>query len=594
MASSQDGKCIFIAFGDCIKVYLVLGFDSKTPPDPQSIFPSSPHQTLRPTPEQTRQLLIRANSLQTPNTLSRPLFTINHIRVGWIGNQESLVAVGEFGAVLIWDLKNISRENDPIDPVLLDTSDFSSTWGIATCPNNFLVATSSNSHSITLFHYPSRKIIFSLEDTDILIQDSQIHLHTHNIPSLDFSPCGRWLISCSIDGSVALWSLAEEKVFLRNFHLNEWGWLVRFIPPFTYNLDSSSKDPVSEAKTVKTFYHSMIPSESSNEDDDDLLPDATDFNPYTDNDIDLDLDDESIPSDNEDMEIYHYEEDNDIDVENEGNLDNYFPFDGELIDGEFVDGQLIRGNFHLSEGAGDTWHLSDDNEYDYANEYGDEDDMFDYDDDDYEFDEDNCSFDFSFDSDSDDYNDNAESENSFEPKNYVTSVQIKFRKVLDDPNGLFVDSSISGGNFPNQFNFDFCYCTSRSLLIGNVSEAAEKMRIRWLKDRSLKAQGFANVSFGEGGGAEFLQNRLAMGEWIWELQVFLVIDCRSHFTLVNRNGLGRMNLLTIPDDFSSYANGNIVGYALIRCKDAEYGPKMHLYLMYEDATFKLYEIARKN
>ena len=86
-----------------------------------------------------------------------------------------------------------------------------STWGLAIHPDKKLIAVSSNSHCITVFRLG-----------DDLTPDEQpfqtLKGHGHNIPSIDFSPCGDYVASASIDGTCRIWNVnTAETVALHAF-----------------------------------------------------------------------------------------------------------------------------------------------------------------------------------------------------------------------------------------------------------------------------------------------------------------------------------------------------------------------------------------
>lgn len=56
------------------------------------------------------------------------------------------------------------------------------------------VAVGSNAHKVTVFDLQTG-------------QKSSIDAHGHNVPSVSFSPCGKFIASTSIDKSVKVWEL---------------------------------------------------------------------------------------------------------------------------------------------------------------------------------------------------------------------------------------------------------------------------------------------------------------------------------------------------------------------------------------------------
>lgn len=530
MASS--GRLIFLAIFDCINVYEAADFSSTNPPDPSTFFPFNPIRTLRATAQQQRKILSRSDDATTSRIV------INHIRTGFIGDQESLVAVGEFGCILVWNLRGLDGE-----PVLMESSDFASTWGIAMSPKNFLLATSSNSHAVTIFHFPSRRIIFSLEQQKGSEKESEvIQIHKHNIPSLDFSPCGKFLASCSIDGQVVLWSLASGEITRIKSSSIEWGWLVRFVPSQQYDLRTSN------GKYSKYYYNSNIEEPEIHEQPSiDYMRNRTALEEFA-NDLDM-----------EDSEDYG----NVIDADDLISYNNHFI---NLIGDR---------NVHLAEGAGDNWpsdsepeEIIDNREYSDYNET--ESDDFDYDSN-YE---------------SDDYE-------TFEgyAVNYIETIHNEFEKlkiILLNTSDLvlFKDSP--------KIPFHIYYCSSESISIFDPT-GLSKLYLPKLKNACSKRQ-TTEPSDQYLYGMRFLQNRLAMGEWIFDLGIFLVIDCSGQVFISSPKEqddkcLDLNTTIMIPESFNE--TSSIIGYTLIKRHDEEYGIKYHLYFICENGLFKLYEIVKK-
>lgn len=530
MASSRDGKFVFVAIADRVNVYEAADFSSMNPPEPSTFFPVNPLRTLQPTQQQKRLIISKITSERTNN----PRIIINHIRSGFIGDQESLVAVGEFGTILVW---NIAALDD--DPILMESSDFASTWGIAMSPKNFLLATSSNSHAVTIFHYPSRRVIFSVnqQNRHLSEEPATTPIHTHNIPSLDFSPCGRYLTSCSIDGRVVLWSLATGELTRIKSASMEWGWLVRFVPSQQYDFRASND---TESLVSKSFYHSKVQEDPPVHSD---VEDITTMNYF--------IEEESV-----DMEYDDY------------NSEEELPLVVELPRNFLVS----TGNAHLAEGAGETWpsdseieDISDNREYsDYY--------------------ESESSYYYSDNSDTNEFfDDNPESLND---DDQLERLKIEFTNTEDI--ALFKASQ--------RIPFDIFYCSSESI---SVLDSAGQVKLRVPKFRNSCLQRQGNVYSAEYPfGMQFLQHRLAMGEWIHELGIFFVVDCDGYFFVSspkqsrNDSSLDLNTSIMIPDSLHG-GTQQIIGYTLIRRLDEEFGLKLHLYVIYENGNFGLYEIVKK-
>lgn len=551
MASS--GILIFLAVVDCINVYEAADFSSMNPPDPSTIFPFNPIRSLRATPQQQLKILSRipeeANTRNTNNQI-----VINYIKTGLIGEQESLVAVGEFGCILVWNLGELGC----CGPVLIESSDLASTWGIAMSPKNFLLATSSNSHAVTIFHFPSGRVIFQQQRSDEASSEV-IRIHKHNIPSLDFSPCGKFLASCSIDGQVVLWSLATEEITIIKSSGIEWGWLVRFVPSQQYDFRTSH----GKYKYFKSFYYNSNIEEPQtrdyalNENDHEELAVAVD--PRSDDSVSYD-----------DLESYL----NPIINDNNTNT-NYF----------------IDRNDHLAEDAGDTWpSYSEPEEIVDNREYSDYNvtECDDWDDSDSDYGTTNES--------ADDYNTIEGYEMKYLGETIVQNEYKKFKINFLNTSDiiLFKNNNSSSNNTP----FDLFYCSSESVSVFDPSGRL-KLHLPKLKTACSRRQ-TAEPSNQFLYGMQFLQNRLAMGEWIFELGIFIVVDCNGQVFISSpkqqqkqgdNRSLDLNTTIMIPESFDEAYP--IIGYTLIKQFDEEYGVKFHLYIICENGYLKLYEIVKK-
>ena len=79
--------------------------------------------------------------------------------------------------------------------------------GVSTHPCGFL-AVSTNAHKITLFHI-TRDTIMPLSG------------HSNNIPYIDISPDGRYLVSVSIDETSRVWDISTGAC-IRRFDIGSW------------------------------------------------------------------------------------------------------------------------------------------------------------------------------------------------------------------------------------------------------------------------------------------------------------------------------------------------------------------------------------
>ncbi|KNE70510.1 hypothetical protein AMAG_14635 [Allomyces macrogynus ATCC 38327] len=152
--------------------------------------------------------------------------TINQIRVGHFGEHEAIVAVDDFGRVMVWLTEFLHRP-----PIVLTVGQ--SAWGIAIHRDRHLLAVSCNSHDITVWSLRSHLHFSTLTGSKPLLGYEQsnrvLEGHVHNVPAIAFDPSGRFLASVSIDQSCKLWDLITGNVvWSRSF--DEWMWQVEFVP----------------------------------------------------------------------------------------------------------------------------------------------------------------------------------------------------------------------------------------------------------------------------------------------------------------------------------------------------------------------------
>ncbi|KAJ3036536.1 hypothetical protein HDV00_002557 [Rhizophlyctis rosea] len=163
---------------------------------------------------------------------------INAIRVGYLGTEEVLATVDDLGRIFVWYTEDWGRR-----PIMLRHSD--STWGVAIHPSR-LLAVSSNSHTIVVYNLAS----YSDADTAASPSSAAANLpapeprgegldkcelfgHLHNIPSIDFTSCGKFLVSSSIDCTTRLWYLRTGQTVAMKVvkgGQSSWNWAVRCIP----------------------------------------------------------------------------------------------------------------------------------------------------------------------------------------------------------------------------------------------------------------------------------------------------------------------------------------------------------------------------
>lgn len=594
MASSEDGMLLFLAVKDCIYVYNSADFTSNHPPAPSSFFPFNPVRILRPTRDQVAKICTRL-----PGTRIEPReITFNHIRAGWIGDaQESLVAVGEFGTILVWNVGNLDD-----CPVLIESVDFESTWGIAISPNNYVIATSSNSHKVTLFHFPSKQAIILTEEQSI---------HGHNIPSLDFSPCGRWLVSCSIDGKVALWSIFGQEVTRFDLKRDGWGWLVRFVPPDqSVNIGNKLYIP----SNSKRYYTSAVKDDIENDDlyedfgggsvdEHDIHDFFNEILQTDESEVEEDEDYEETGSDEEESETSSESEPDNTDITDHAYIINNSQNTEIASNMNSRANQLLQqllepneSGVHLAEGAGDTWptdseiDANEQNRLDYLSEYYDssfESDMSE--DSDYCLDSED-SFDGSEDLDSED-SDSYDIDDS-ELDGQIKNVE-KFKVNFVNTENISLFPHNPPATLSATCPYDIVYCTRESFLIISPSEPWIKVRMSKISDMCMYRQNIRKALYNNS-LLEAFARRLSMGEWISDLGVFLLIDSCGHLLTLSPKidawKSHHFDTIVVPD--VRQPRSEIIGFATVKKVDAEYGTKVHVYLVCADGTFRLYEAAK--
>ncbi|KAG2179149.1 hypothetical protein INT43_001999, partial [Umbelopsis isabellina] len=136
-------------------------------------------------------------------------YKINAIKVGFLNDVEVLVSVAENGQVCVWRTSNLDDT-----PIVLKNE--ASTWGIAIHSKQRLIAVSANNFNVTVFNmaaFPPDQRESDQEFKSLLKSDSQCQLvgHEHNVPNIDFSGCGRFIVSCSIDKQCRIWDIKKQK-----------------------------------------------------------------------------------------------------------------------------------------------------------------------------------------------------------------------------------------------------------------------------------------------------------------------------------------------------------------------------------------------
>lgn len=104
-----------------------------------------------------------------------------------------------------------------------------------------MIAVSSNEHIIRLF-YPIDPLLGPVVGTS---QSRVLKGHVHNIPCVDFSPCGRYLVSCSIDGTCRIWNVDSGDIVSDHaIDSLKWNWVSLFIDKNDVKqIQDDSEDP---------------------------------------------------------------------------------------------------------------------------------------------------------------------------------------------------------------------------------------------------------------------------------------------------------------------------------------------------------------
>jgi hypothetical protein len=156
--------------------------------------------------------------------------TINFLYYGCLGGIPVLGAVDSEGNVVLWNEPECQRS-----VIVSLNNDCISSWGMATSEKHRLLAVSANDHLIK---------VWSLNDDNLAVEERfSLAGHHHNIPCISFSPCGRFLISVSIDGTLWIWNVfTRQPVYSTNVTPErDWGWSCLPIALEQIALDSTAE-----------------------------------------------------------------------------------------------------------------------------------------------------------------------------------------------------------------------------------------------------------------------------------------------------------------------------------------------------------------
>ncbi|TPX31217.1 hypothetical protein SeMB42_g07794 [Synchytrium endobioticum] len=176
---------------------------------------------------------------------------INSILVASLGSAEVLVSVDEAAQVRVWRTSALDKT-----PISLTVDE--SAWGIATHAKRHLLAVSTNAHTITVFDMAEcgRSLGTDGRTSKLLLKG-----HANNIPSICFSPCGKSLVSASIDQTCKIWDLKTGNIIYSRAITREWAWTCRFVSLLSFKSISSTRAP---QKSVPFTPHVPFPTLSRN------------------------------------------------------------------------------------------------------------------------------------------------------------------------------------------------------------------------------------------------------------------------------------------------------------------------------------------
>ncbi|KAK4505422.1 hypothetical protein PRZ48_003385 [Zasmidium cellare] len=231
-ALSQQANLYFVAYADRIFVYIPQYHTQALPQEPALIVTSQPSRPARPGYIDAR----------------RP-HAINNLVVQCLGNEEIIATVRDDGDVDAFFVRQIihaiERRTEPGSSVGVDADEVKpffqsnvgmSAWGLAIHSEARILATSANTHSITIFKFG----LVDADEQDQPQEGEELHENggkseqhrkndvteqvlngTSNIPHIAFcntgdDPEARWLLTTDIGGfcrSIDLWEMGTAQTF---------------------------------------------------------------------------------------------------------------------------------------------------------------------------------------------------------------------------------------------------------------------------------------------------------------------------------------------------------------------------------------------
>jgi len=145
--------------------------------------------------------------------------SVNNLKLVRCADREFLVTVDMGAHVRMIYLDDLDKDPIKFNNEFGHTTD-NSTWSVDGSSSSAYpprVVVGSNAHSLSIFNLQTGE------------SERLPRAHNHNIPSVSFSPCGRFFASISIDRSVKVWEKVDGKKWQAirvGIPDRDWGWAV--------------------------------------------------------------------------------------------------------------------------------------------------------------------------------------------------------------------------------------------------------------------------------------------------------------------------------------------------------------------------------